>query len=86
MLLDIKLKRKMSDIKPPGPPDPPKCRHGKVMNRFKSCPECLSEDKKIRSLVHPLIDEYWESKGEKDLYHIVFRAYHMGMRNEHETI
>ncbi len=66
-----------------GPPNPPACRHGRVMNRFKTCPDCFKEDKEIQSLVHPLIDEYWESKGEKDLYHIVFRAYHMGMRNEH---
>ena len=69
---------------PPGPYSPPKCRHGKAVNPIRSnCQECVKEDKEIKSLVHPLIDEYWESKGEKDLYHIVFRAYHMGMRNEH---
>ena len=76
---------KTENINPPGPHDPPKCRHGKVMSRFKSCPECLVEDAKIRSLVHPLIDEYWKSKGQDNLYHIIFRAYHMGMRKDHNN-
>ncbi len=75
----------MSDIKPTGPPNPPKCRHGKVFNPIRSnCQECVEEDKVIKKLVHPLIDKYWASHGRNDLYHIVFQAYHMGMRNEHE--
>ncbi|MCK5611294.1 hypothetical protein KAR91_56010 [Candidatus Pacearchaeota archaeon] len=67
------------------PVNPPSCRHGKPFNPIRSnCQECVDEDKEIKSLVHPLIDEYWESKGQEDLYHIVFRAYHMGMRQEHK--
>lgn len=74
----------MKENNPLGPPDMPKCKHGKVFSRFRSCPECLKEDKEIRKLVNPLIDEYWKSKGNDDLYHIVFRSYHMGMRGEHK--
>lgn len=75
----------MSDknINPPGPPNLPKCRHGKIFNHHRPCPECAREDKEIRKLVDPLIDDYWSCKGRIDLYHIVYRAYRMGMREEH---
>lgn len=67
-----------------GPPNPPNCRHGKAFNPIRSnCQECVDEDKEIKLLVHPLIDQYWAGLGKDDLYHIVFRTYHMGMRNEH---
>lgn len=75
----------MKEDKIPGPQSPPKCRHGKVFNPHRGCPECREEDDEIKKLVNPLIDEYWESKGRDDLYHIVFRAYRMGMRKDHET-
>lgn len=68
---------------PTGPFDPPKCRHGKFLY---PCLECLKEDKTIRDIVYPLIDDYWNSKGKEDLYHIVYRAYRMGMRQEHINI
>ena len=73
-------------VNPPGPPALPKCRHGKIVNPHRPCPECRDEDEKIKRLVHPLIDEWWESKGQNiSLYHIVYRAYRMGMRNEHKN-
>jgi len=59
----------------------PKCIHGKIINRFDSCPECISELKKIQKLINPLIDEYWESKGKNDLYHIIYYSYRMGMNH-----
>ena len=62
----------------------PKCRHGKLVNRFHPCYQCATEDKQIKELVNPLIDEYWESKGQDNLYNLAFRLYHMGMRNEHK--
>lgn len=70
------------NINPPGPHNLPKCRHGEIFNPNRSCPECVKDDKAIKSLVHPLIDEYWNSKGKDDLYHVVYRAYRMGMRGE----
>ncbi len=74
------------DILPPGPPNPPICKHGKAFNPIRSnCHECAMENKKIKGLVYPLIDNYWECRGKDDLYYIVFRAYHMGMRNEHNN-
>lgn len=73
----------MENKKPPGPPDPPSCMHGKVINPMRrNCQECIDEDIEIKKLVNPLIDEYWESRGKQSLYHIVFRAYHMGMRHD----
>ena len=69
----------------PGPPALPKCRHDKIVNRYESCRECLAEDKEIKKLTNLLIDEYWKGKGKDDLYHIVYRAYRMGMRKEHES-
>jgi hypothetical protein len=74
----------MSETKPPGPPSIPKCRHGLAFTMIGWCQECESEDIEIKKLTNPLIDEYWESKGREDLYHIVYRAYRMGMRNEHD--
>ncbi len=74
----------MEEKKIPGPPSPPKCRHGKVFSIHRGCPECAKEDIEIKKLVHPLIDDYWHRKGGTDLYHIVFQAYHMGMRHDEE--
>ena len=71
----------MEENKPPGPLSPPKCRHGKA---GRNCAECRVEDTSIKKLTNPLVDEWWDRKGENiSLYHIVYRAYHMGMRNEH---
>jgi hypothetical protein len=71
------------NINPLGPPNPPKCRHGKVVNPIRSnCQECRNEDIEIKKEVHPLIDDYWKSKGRDDLYHIIRRAYYMGMRHD----
>lgn len=75
----------MKEDKIPGPASMPKCRHGLVFTMIGQCQECRAEDIEIKKLVHPLIDEYWQSKGNKDLYHIVFQAYHMGMKKDHET-
>lgn len=76
----------MKENEIPGPPSPPKCRHGRISNIHNRCPMCVKEDNEIKKLVHPLIDEWWERKGENiSLYHIVFRAYHMGIRKDHET-
>ncbi len=75
---------KVKDNKIPGPPTPPMCKHGKPFNPHRTCPECYEENKVIKGIVHPLIDEYWESKGQSNLYHIVYSAYHMGMRKDHE--
>ena len=82
----ITIKRNMEaeNINPPGPPALPECRHGVVLGH-RNCQECKKDDIKIKELVHPLTYEYWESKGQDDLYHIVFRAYHMGMRKDHNN-
>lgn len=74
----------MSNINPGGPHNLPECRHGVILGH-RNCSKCKTEDVIIKSLVHPLIDEYWNSKGKDDLYHIVYRSYRMGMRNEHES-
>jgi len=72
----------MEENKIPGPHNPPRCRHGKA---GRNCPECRDENASIKKLINPLVDEWWERKGENiSLYHIVFRAYHMGMRKDHE--
>lgn len=66
------------------PQDPPKCEHGRTFNPHSRCPECRERDDKIKTLVNPLINEWWESKGENlNLYHYAMQIYRMGMRNEH---
>lgn len=67
-----------------GPPNLPKCEHGRIAYTHTNCPECRERDEKIKALVHPLVDKWWEEKGQNiSLYHIVLQSYRMGMRNEH---
>ena len=72
---------KVEESKIPSLSSPPRCRHGKA---GRNCPECRDEDAKIKKLTNPLVDEWWEKKSTASaMYHMVFRAYHMGMKEEH---
>jgi hypothetical protein len=54
----------------------PRCEHG---GRPGWCIECQRRDDKIRKLVQPLADEFWDHRGARDVEHLLLRAYRMGM-------
>jgi len=58
----------------------PTCKHGKIAGT--NCRECYEEDTYIRTVTKPLVDEFWEYQGQRDLKHLMLRAYKMGMKHD----
>lgn len=62
----------------PALPQPlPRCEHG---GRPGWCNACQRRDQQIAEKVGPLVDEFWAERGQRDLGHLMLRAYRMGMR------
>ena len=64
------------------PANTPTCEHGHPVGGFHGCKECSERDEAIRKTVKPLVDEFWEHRGERCLDHLMLRAYRMGTRRE----
>jgi hypothetical protein len=56
----------------------PKCEHGYV--DALQCRRCMIQSAEIHKRLRPLVNEFWKSRGQ-DLDHLLYRAYHMGMRH-----
>lgn len=56
----------------------PRCEHG---GRPGWCSDCQKRDQEINARVKPLADEFWESRGGRDLEWLLLRAYRMGMNH-----
>lgn len=64
----------------PRPSKLPTCEHGIVAGR--PCRKCTELNAKICKNVEPLVDEFWENRGGRDLGHLMLRAYRMGMKHQ----
>lgn len=64
------------------PANRPTCRHGKPIGGMGNCKECYAEEIEIKKEIAPLVDEFWENRGQRDLRHLMFRAYLMGMKRK----
>lgn len=64
-----------------GPAAIPRCEHGNSPGSFRGCPACRERDEEIRKAVQPLADEFWAHRGERDIEHLLLRAYRMGMKH-----
>jgi len=63
------------------PANRPVCKHDRMPG---NCGECYREQEEIRAKIKPLADEFWDSKGERDIEHLMIRAYHMGEQSKEE--
>ena len=59
----------------------PTCEHGYPVGGFRSCPDCHKRDMAIDKSIKPLVEEYWENRGSRDLAHLFRKAYRMGMKH-----
>lgn len=66
-----------------GPSKRPTCKHGKSV--LDQCADCHVEDSAIRLIVRPLVDEFWEHRGNRDLEWLMLRAYKSGMKHGEES-
>jgi hypothetical protein len=57
----------------------PTCSHGKIAGS--GCFDCYQEDEFIRSVTKKLVDDFWDNRGNRDLTHLMLRAYRMGMKH-----
>lgn len=58
----------------------PTCEHGRIAGQ--PCRKCRERDDEIRKKVGPLVDEFWNNRGERELGHLMLRAYRMGMEHQ----
>jgi hypothetical protein len=69
-----------------GPVGLPTCEHGFVFGGSKhhsrGCQQCNERDKAIREAVKPMADEFWAYRGQREIEHLLYRAYRMGMRHD----
>ena len=64
----------------PMPAGRPRCKHG--VGAGGHCRDCWEENKAIKEKIKPLVDEFWEYRGNHDLESLMVRAYQMGMKHE----
>lgn len=67
------------DNLPTRPPNRPTCRHNNTPGR---CRECSREEQETKIKLKPLEDEFWENRGKRDILHLLYRAYHMGVKSK----
>lgn len=64
------------------PPNRPECSHGLQYSAMHPCKKCYEERLVIEKAVQPLVDEFWDNKGTRDLSFLMTRAYRKGMKSE----
>lgn len=65
------------------PQSRPRCEHGKPIGTGPfGCKRCYRRDQQIRVAVAPLVDEFWEHRGQRNLLDLMLRAYRMGMLHD----
>lgn len=60
----------------------PTCRHRVPLGIFYGCNECREENVIIAKEIEPLVDEFWEHRGRRQLARLMIRAYRLGMDSE----
>ena len=60
----------------------PTCKHGVGYGGMSGCKECHKEDTEIHEKLKPLVDEFWDNRGERRLEHLFNRVYRMGMKHD----
>lgn len=78
--LSVETSKDMTMSTDPRPSALSWCEHG--WQNFEVCPQCGDRDRKINAKMKLLVDEFWEYRGRRDLGHLLYRAYRMGMKAE----